>query len=303
MQMIKKNQIESSQLEAHRRQVRLGIVQFAQTMWEGQDPDPDELIDAETGEILERLPRAHLSSPDTFKVFRERFAPTHELRKYLFPAYNVVTRPSMLPYDPATGWMHDPTTALKLNDFQHLTSRWISDHAENMLRRLTQWREGTYYRKGYGGYVGNWVDAAKQYHIARLEAELDSGCTVHISHAPATHHGNDCFARIRKLRMKCGLQDEGAAHMHALPQRPHRDNLITQYSLKEYVDLDQQAVDAELVRQEGIKSFNKIVRKSCVACPDTTLLFYPMGFEGLVQHMKFGHAKLFWETDDFHVIG
>ncbi|MCJ1257558.1 hypothetical protein MMC24_005384 [Lignoscripta atroalba] len=303
VQMAMKCRVEVSNVEARRRQVRRNVVAFAQMIWEGADPDPDELIDAETGKLIGWQPRPHLCSSDTFRVFRERFAPTSELGKFLFPSYHLALHPSQVLYDAASGWMEDPTTCLRINDFRQLTRRWVSDRAEEMLYQLTQWRDNNYYRKGFGGYISNWMNAAKEYHLARLDSELKSGSTVNMAYAPAVSHGSHYFSRVRKLRAKCGLQSERCAHMPSLPERPQHEGLVTQYSLDEYIRLDQTAAKAEKDREEGIKYFNKIIRKSCVACPDTMLLFYPMGFEGLVEHMRVGHARLFWETDSFHSIG
>ena len=296
---------EISALETRRRAVRHLIVAAAEDMWNGIEPFPSPVMCAETGKILgwNRLP----DSPTTasYKVFRTRFAPTSLLKTFLFPDYALCDSPFQLPYSAATGWMDDPTLSLKkTEDFrQVVTQEWVRDKARGMLSFLTDWRHTEYYRKGRGGYVTNWMDAVKEWHILRMEAELKSGAIVRMDHVPEEMQNEKHYWRIHKLRIKLGLQDEGSKAMDPLPERPERGIVVTRAAYDEFQRLDQLADEAEQKRLEGIKHFNKIVRHACVACPDTSLLLYPMGFEGMLEHLRTWHPKLYYTRDDFHPIG
>ena len=303
-QMIEKERVGRSGLEGHRRIVRCLIVNAAELLWEGYDPSPTEIKNPETGEITDWQPREGMDSSETYKAFRDRFASTHKLKTFLFPDYLIDEFPTRLPYNPAGGWMEDPTMLLRKKEhFHNLTERWVADKAFEMLEKLTDWRHTNYYHKGYGGFVTNWTLAAKKYHVDRMEAHLETGATVHMEHVPIELRQAGGLRRFHKLRAKCGLQDERSATMRPLPQRPERGGFVAQYTFDEYVYLDQLAAAAEQERADAIKYFNKIIRHTCVGCPETALLFYPMGFEALVEHMRFAHAKRFWTKDDFHTIG
>lgn len=303
-QMLEKERVGRSRLEGKRRIVRCLIVAAAELLWDGYDPCPDEIIDPETGEVTDWQPRKGMNSSETYKAFRDRFAPTHKLKSFLFADYLLDEFPSRLAYNPAAGWLEDPTLVLrKKDDFDILTERWVADRAFEMLEDLTDWHLNNYYHKGYGGYVTNWIQAATEYHIHRMENHLESGATVNMEHVPIGLRGIPGLRRFRKLRVKCGLQDEVSAGLRPLPQRPERGGAVTQYSFDEYVHLDQLAAVAEQERAEAIKSFNRIIRHTCVGCPESALLFYPMGFQGLVEHMRLSHSRRFWTKDDFETIG
>lgn len=303
-QMLEKERVEISRLEGRRRVVRCLIVEAAELLWDGYDPSPDEIIDPETGEVTDWQPREGMNSADTYRTFRDRFAPTHKLKSFLFADSLLDEFPSRLAYSPATGWMADPTMVFrKKDDFEFISERWVADRAFEMLEKLTDWRHNAYYHKGYGGYVTNWTDAAMEHHVHRMESHLKTGATVKMEHVPIGLHGIPGLRRIRKLRVKCGLQDEISAGLRPLPQRPERGGFVTRYSFDEYVRLDQIAAAAELERADATKYFNKIIRHTCIGCPESGLLFYPMGFEGLAEHMRFAHPKRFWTKDDFETIG
>ena len=295
--------LEKSAIEANRRTVRGLLVLAAKQLWEGHDPAPYEDRRPGTGELIGWIGRPHMSSSRTFEVFRERFAPTSKLQEFLFPAFALADKPTEVPYCTASGWMEDPTMTLrKRNDFINLTQRWFSDNAFEMLLKLTCWRHEHYDRKGFGGYVSNWTDAVKQYHIARLVGELRTGATVNMEYVPASLQSMGRYHRLRKLRSKCGLHDENGK-MAPLPKRPERGGVISKISYNEYVSQDRLASAAEKKRAEGIKYFNKIMLRTCNGCPETALLFYPMGVEGLVEHMRVAHARTYWTDDDFHILG
>ena len=295
------NRVHRSVLEARRRAIRLKIIAFAKLIWEGVDPDPD-LVN-ENG-VFTLQARPHLSSSETYRGFRERFAPTFELGKFLFPEYLISEKPQDVPYNDLGGWITDPTMALsRSTTIYDVNNRWISNNAESMLSYLTAWYDPRYLHKGFGGYVVSWVTAARDFQTRRLEAELESGMTVEIGWAPASSHGLSEFSRIRKLRAKCGLQEERDVEMASLPKRLDIHDFSVPYSLEQYVRLDNRAAVAARKRQRKIQDFNKIIKHTCVACPATGGLFFPMGIRGMLDHMAIFHPMKFWFSDDFHIVG
>lgn len=304
-QEAEKDRRETSSLETRRRTVRHLIVAAAESMWNGTEPFPIPILCAETGDILgwDRFPDSPTKS--SYRAFRRRFAPTRVLKSFLFPDYALSDKPRQLPYSAAAGWMDDPTMSLKKSDdFREVvTPAWVREKAGGMLSCLTDWRHTEYYRKGRGGYVTNWMDAVKQWHITRMEAELESGAIVRMDHVPEDLHGDRHYWRIHKLRIKLGLQNDETRGMNPLPGRPERGIAVSREAYDEFQRLDQRATEAEQKQLEGIKHFNKIIRHTCVACPDTSLLLYPMGFEGMLEHLRTWHPKLYFTTDDFHPIG
>ena len=302
-QVMAKQRLQRSKLELDRRIIRRKLVYIAKMIWEGLDPNPNILM-SEDG-VVSYHASSKLVSPETYRTFRERFAPTAELEKFLFPDYLVVDNPYyQTTYNGDSGWLYDPSTIIdknkSLGDIPH---GWYCEQAARMLHQLTNSRQRNYYLKGYGGYVDAWVKAGTKYHLNRLKAEIDSGVTVSLAHTPVQFHNSDEFDRIRKLRAKCGLQTEGYGMMSPLPQRVDVNDFSSECSFEEYLELNRVAAVAEDDRRTKIKYFNKIIRHTCVGCPITGGLFYPMGLEGLLEHMRTAHPREFWETDDFHVIG
>ena len=304
-QEAEKGRRQTSTLETRRRAVRYLIVAAAEDMWNGIEPFPAPVVCADTGNVIGWNLLADSPTKSSYKVFRTRFAPTHLLKSFLFPDYALCNNPNQLPYNAASGWMDDPTMSLKRTDdfLQEVTHAWVRDKACGMLSCLTDWRHTEYYRKGRGGYVTNWMDAVKEWHIARMEAELKSGAIVRMDHVAADLQQDKHYWRIHKLRTKLGLQDEGADGMNPLPKRPERGIAVSREAYDEFQHLNQRAAEAEQKQLEGIKHFNQILRHTCVACPDTSLLMYPMGFEGMLEHLRMYHPKLYFTTDDFHPIG
>ncbi|MCJ1383452.1 hypothetical protein MMC17_006566 [Xylographa soralifera] len=298
---LEANRVQRSILEARRRVIRRKIIAFAKLMWEGIDPDPD-LVNKNG--VLTLQDRLHLSSPATYRKFRERFAPTSDLGKFLFPEYLISDHPRDVPYDDLSGWMADPTTVLSRNTtVNDVNDRWISDAAEAMLSHLTMWFDPRYISKGFGGYVVSWVNAAKDFQTRRLEAELESGLIVEIGWAPTMSRGRREFARIRKLRAKCGLQEETDIEMAGVPQRLDVHDFSVPYTLEQYFWLDNRAAVAAKKRQRKINDFNKIIKHTSVSCPATGGLFFPMGIQGMLDHMIIFHPVKFWYSDDFHIMG
>ena len=298
---LEANRVQRSIVEARRRIIRRRIIAFAKLMWEGVDPDPD-LVNKNG--VLTLQDRHDLSSPTTYRNFRERFAPTSNLERFLFPEYLISDTPQDVPYDDLSGWMADPTMALSRNTtVDDVNDRWVSDVAETMLSHLTAWFDYRYIHKGFGGYVVSWVNAAKEFHTRRLEAELESGLTVDIGWAPTITRGRREFSRIRKLRAKCGLQEERGIEMPSVPKRLDVHDFSVPYTLGQYAQLDNRAAVAANMRQRKINDFNKIIKHTCVSCPVTGGLFFPAGIQGMLDHMIIFHPMKFWYSDDFHIMG
>ncbi len=304
-QGVEKHRLQYSTVEARRRHVRRMIVFAAEQIWEGVDPCPVPVCDAETGELLEWRARSTMPTNETFRTFRTRFAPTHKLKDFLFPDYALSDTPGLLPYNSATGWLEDPTMALrKLQEFEEIvTPTWVTDNALNMLTRLAYWRHGEYYRKGRGGFVSRWMSAINNWHIARIEAELKSGAVVRLDYAEAGAYRPRHYRRIHELRIKLGMQQAGTDTMIPLPQHPERAIIVGNKASDDTYRLDILASQADQKRAEGVKHFNKIIRHACVACPVTSFLHYPIGLEGLLEHMRLYHAKSYFTSDDFHLVG
>ncbi|KAL9121796.1 MAG: hypothetical protein Q9187_001648 [Circinaria calcarea] len=303
--MMEKERVQRSALEGRRRLMRAKIVLFAQQIWEGHDPIPEKVIDEKSGEVT-LIPRPEFSSTQ-YKAFRERFAPTSKLGTFLFPEYLLVEHPVSLSeeYDAAGGWLPDPTRGTpRTATVDMITNRKICAWAEEMLRQLTSYTDLDYHQRGMGGYVDNWVNAVKQYHVSRLEAEIKSGFTVNLGHVPQHLQGQGAYTRLRDLRTKCGLQAPGAILMPLLPKRPAVGPETAHLSPTEFMRLDRIASRAEANRAEGTKFFNKILRSCCVACPlQSPMTFAKPGLEGLVEHVRYTHRHFFWRDDDFHVVG
>lgn len=298
--------LEASPLEAYRRQVRRAIVAAAQKLWEGVDPDPETVprqgvLAAEWSGSLKNL------TADTFKYYRDRWAPTSKLPEFLFAPYNIAEFPTTVPLAlSGTGYMIDPTMSIR--SISKFTSsfpsiRWIRNQALEMIHRLVIWSDPHYCQKGYGGYVSKWVDAAKDFHLARFEQDLLSEATVRMARIPVEEHDNVFYRHLRSAREKAGLQTRGGFSLLPIARRPARGAYLDQYSFEEFVNLDRRAVSEESRRVCQLKTFNKLMRNTCQCCPMSGWRYYPQGYEGLIDHMRDHHATQFWALDDWHTIG
>ena len=299
-QRAKYMRVENSILEQERFQIRLKLVRYAEMIWEGRDPCFEMAMENST-----TTPELRVNwsiTPDTFRAYRERFAPTSKIARFLFPGHLITDDPTNTPCTESGGWLRDPVRALTRGTTgDKLEGIWFADAALGMIELLVNWNVAKYNMKGKGGYVDEWVKAAKSYHIHRLEDELKKGVVVGITHAPKHEHGEEYFSRIRKLRAKCGLHQEGEIFMPKLPARIPVWN--SDYSDAEYAREDSAAAKAIAKRNEKIKYFNKIMRDTCIVCPETGLKLNQIGLEELVNHMHLCHPDRFWEKDDWHIIG
>ena len=299
--------LEASPLEAYRRKVRRAIVAAAQQIWEGVDPDPETLpprqgvLAAEWSVTLKNL------TADTFRYYRDRWAPTSKLPEFLFPPYNIAEFPTTVPLALlGTGYLMDPTMSIRSMS-KFTTSfpciRWIKNQAMNMIHRLVIWSDPQYCQKGYGGHVSKWVDAAKDFHLARFEQDLLNETTVSMARIPVEEHDNAFYRHLRLAREKAGLQKRGDFSLLPISRRPARGSYLDQYSFEEFVHLDRRAASEESKRAGQLKTFNKLMRNTCQCCPMSGWRYFPQGYQGLIDHMRDHHAMQFWALDDWHTIG
>ena len=295
--------LENSEIEKARLQIRLKLVKYAEVIWEGHNPCQETVLEHDA---TTPGPLVNWSvTPDTYRMYRERYAPTSKLAQFLFPTHLITNQPTNTPWTESGGWLKDPVRALtKGTTVDRVPDNWFVDAALAMIELLVKWNDPRYNTKGKGGYVDEWVKAAKSYHICRLEDELEKGVIVEISHVPKEEHDKEEYSRIRELRFKCGLQQEGEIFMPELPARVSTWDLsYSDAKFADFVHQDSAAAKAIAKRKEKIKYFNKIIRNVCILCPRTNLSLRTMGLEELVDHMHLGHADHFWDKDDWHITG
>ncbi|KAI9845561.1 MAG: hypothetical protein M1837_004658 [Sclerophora amabilis] len=282
----------NSKVEGRRREVRVMIVKAAEVIWEGKDPFPHVVVDENTGQTKFES-RFWMPGADRYRHFRERWAPTKVLAHFLFDPHDLAEKPSEIPHCSARGWQRDPTKKLRnKSDFDNVTDRFICRSALEMLDTLTNWRSPAYNTKGSGGYVDYWKAAVHQWHVERLEEELITGATFRMEHIRPidTRH-------IINLKVKLGIPldtDELSKTLN-----------ILETTFKDFDDFERRheatrACERNLVELNS--HFNKMIRTNCRRCPVSGMLFYPLGFGGLVAHMKSGHPEQYW-NGTFHCIG
>lgn len=293
--MTQMGRLEISRLEYFRRSARLAIVHSAQKIWEGIDPAAGE-----EQRCLMNRSRRHDCMPtaNTFRFYRERWAPTSKLAEFLFPPYSLSESPTQVPLNSDKGYMNDPTMVLrKVKDISSYGFPWVVDKALQMLEDLVVWDHPRYRSKGYGGYVSTWVEAATKYHMDRMERNLVSGATANMEYVHLENQGARQLRCLRNMREKSGLE------FTPIPVRPERGSYLNQHTFEEYVRLDREAVEMEHKRACQLATFNKLIRHTSHCCPISSWQCYPIGFEGLVDHMRLHHPTEFWSKDDWNTIG
>lgn len=298
--------LEASLLEACRREVRREIVVAAQKIWEGVDPNTETL--PREGVLAEKWSsKIKNLTADTFRYYRDRWAPTSKLPEFLFAPYDLTEFPTNVPLAlSGTGYMVDPTMNMRsVNKFIDFSPsiRWINNQAMDMVHRLVIWSDPHYCQKGYGGHVSKWVDAAKDYHLARFEQDLLNQATVRMARIPVEEHDNVFYRHLRSAREKAGLQTRGGCSLLPISRRPARGSYLDQYSFEEFVRLDRRAASEEAKRAGQLETFNKLMRNTCQCCPMSGWRYFPQGYQGLIDHMRNHHAMQFWTLDDWHSIG
>ncbi|KAI9826971.1 MAG: hypothetical protein M1819_007065 [Sarea resinae] len=237
---------EYSRIEKYRRPIRFQIIEVAMQLWEGVDPFPTIYGSVHiNGGAPMSIPRPGLPTSDTFAAFRDRFAPTASLPAFLFSLASVFEQPTQLPpmtlstvpsNTPAAIFLPDPTLALRtVRQCTAVTddSEYLTRTALAMLTALTTWSVPDYgTTPGAGGTVTSWVNAARAWHLGRLEHELVSGAVVDGLHISRAMRDARLDAPLIRLRYKLGLHsyDELApteplrlADVVVLPSTSHAD--------------------------------------------------------------------------------
>lgn len=306
-QMTLMVRLEASEEERIRRVARHKLVQYARLIWDGHDPMPNRIYCESSGILLGTESRQGMPDVNTFRAFRERFAPTNKLHEFLYPAYSLSDRPTQLPYQPGY-WLKDPALVLTQDNPTVEDVHWYVEKALEMLEALTNCDKPGYSvrRSGkpvLGGWVTTWVNAAKAYHVDRLEKELKSGATVNISHTTGAPSSSHLYRRIRKLRYRSGLQEQGETRMR--PLSPHLD--IAECMARSSIDmwLAREHIISRLEREQAqcIKWFNKVVRRTSFRCPVCGDNHVYIGVEDPVDHVRIHHRARFWKSDDWHTAG
>lgn len=290
--------LQHSTAEGRRRRVRWQLIFAAQQLWEGEDPYPIVHLEPITNIITtERHPG--LPDADTYRVYRETFAPTNELVQFLFAPAAMSEQPSEVPYHPASGWLADPTKALKtqVQIDTTVTSDWLRVAALAMLDKLTDWdpdpeKYDKYFAKGRGGYVDMWREMAIDWHLQRLEKEVSSGECVRMVHVePAWQY------KIQFYRNALDIRPD-----HMMPVRPVHGLNMTDEEWHQFMQRDQAVTQAEREREDRIKTFNRLIRHCSFRCPVDLARTQPRGLVGFVKHMFHFHPELFW-SGQFHCGG
>ena len=318
-QMRRRLRLERSEDEHVRRTARRKIVEYARLIWEGEDPVPNKIYSSSSGDVFETVPRLGMPGANTFRWFRDRFAPTVKLHEFLFPDDTLNDNPTQLPYDPYDPqrykrWLKDPTTILTRDSSTVEDDQWYAEQALEMLKHLSSWNTPDYYASGsgkptLGGSVATWVNAAKDYHVQRLEKELETGVTATLSHTPVELHRTRLFHRIRELRYQCGLQARSARRMTRLPKSLKLEACMAKGSIARFFSRQQKIEEAERARSQRVKIFNKIVRVASKRCPVCTEIHQSVrsyrhaGLEWIVDLVRKRHPNSFWTLDDWHTVG
>jgi hypothetical protein len=300
--------VENSALEKTRRLVRLRIIRYAQILWEGDDPNPEIHHSCGPDGVLheKKIPNPRLQNRRLYQPYREAWAPTAKLGQFLFPEYLISHKPTQTAPSDDGGWLKDPTKYFRrCTAPESIPNAWVSEKAQAMIDQLVpRLNDPTYYRVGSGGAVDAWINAARHWHIKRLEKEIQSRNTVNMAYIREKDRSNVMYFRLLNLRFQLGLQEKATDTRMSKP--PRRYGLLdAQYfeSFEDYRSFELHAARVQASQEVRIKHFNKIIRECCATCPNSGGLFFPMGLEGLVRHMEFSHPAEFWIIKKFHVIG
>ena len=259
-----------------------------------------------------------LTDNQFYKYCNRRWAPAKLLRGFLFPEFKLSENPSAEAYAPIENvYLHDPAMDYSLaSQMKDMDEAQVVQIADKMLQQLADWRpkpDGEEHLKYYsspgrGGSVTTWIKAAENYHHARLEHYLNKGTIVSMltSDEDLAQHGLPFYRRLNQVRSLLDIQNEASSIKCLSHPRPHPDVHTYGYTSDDQL---QYAADVNSVasynneRSVRIKIFNKIMRESCMGCPLSSMLFYPIGIEGLVKHMRNDHPSRFWGSDSWSIVG
>lgn len=290
--------LAATKVEAQRRIVREAITKAAEQIWDGFDPYPAKIRNVR-GEVVTSQTNPALPTVDQWKSFRDRFCPTSKLKEMLFPSAKVIDPPTSASVQKDHQWLYDSTMELKTQtDFNRLTPQWITATALDMLYQLVDYTDAHYAEDGHGGSITTWVEAAKDWHIERLDTELASGSVMAMQHiTPAMRVHNDGMHRgIANLRERLGIT-RNPQHLQHVPEADKA--LIRSLFEKENRGSPTYRHNPTATEATVNKYFHRIIREACSRCPVSSFLFSPIGYEGLLEHMRSHHPDIFW-VGNFH---
>lgn len=278
--------------EAACRQVRLQIVEAAESLWNGIDPYPTEIKNV-FGEIISLETNPTLPPASHWSVFRDRFCPTSALKLVLFPTALLIDKPTLASAQEAPVFLHDPTSNLEEGDSKRLSGQWITSTALGMLYALTDFNAPGYGDVGMGRNCTVWSELAVDWHTKQLDADLASQAIIKMQKiTPNMRIANDGMHRgIANLRERLGIRRIPKEQQHF-----NENNAAVRRSVfaKQdwYIPDFQYKLDA--TEDSVNKYFHRIARNACARCPISSFLFYPVGLAGLLEHMRSHHPHDFW---------
>lgn len=293
--------IYSYNIEASRRQVRNRIVAAAEQLWEGKDPHPHRVVNIH-GIVVAHDVNGTLPGAGQWAIFQDRFCPTARLKEMLFDVNYLTLSTEFAAVRRNVHFLPDPTLALRSRtDFDRVNGQWLTATALGMLFDLVDFTSRDYCEPNHGGSVTAWIDAAKQWHLERLDAELASGSTISMQHIDKDMRlKNDGMHRgIANLRERLGLT-RNPLHAQHLPEAPGATLRSLFVGDPKYSSDYQQNPAASEASVN--KHFHHIAKHACNRCPVTSYLFQPIGLDGLLEHMRTHHGPQFW-AGTFHMLG
>jgi hypothetical protein len=243
--------------ETNRTQLRYEIVLIAKRIW-----------DFGTRNV-------HINKAISFA--RSTFAPTEILQRFLFPARSLDGSLLTIPFDDNERWLEDPTRLLNSREIFNRTIAWKRQAATDMVIKLCDWSSANYYQAGYGGAVSAWIKAADEYHIQRMEQTISADFAIQkLKDVNAASYGQStAFTNQGQIYRKViRFERLGVilAKLKVPPMSPVRNEVFDE-GVK---------VAAEVLEERELKMakeiyFKRLVRASCVGCPQTGLLAFPPG--------------------------
>ena len=259
----------STSLERARRGIRQKIVLAAQEIW-----SKTYLTQEEKSAFATTNPagKKRLAKMIIIQA-RDRWAPTSELGKFLFPS-RLLHDTALCVADPQEAeWLPDPTQNIKSSrQVVQINDRWIEDTAHSMINNLVACHRDAI-------HVSTWVKAATDWHVCRLLRDIWSGKYLNLS------HGGDHFAQLQQnLALNKNRLEIIARKLRIDPSLP--TGTLTRYE-----------------RKQATACFNKILIARCVACPKHNLLILASGLEGVVSHHRHHHPLNFYLSDKWIIRG
>ena len=249
-------------LEQIRRQVRWRVIHEAERLWESDYA------------ILQYRKQ-------TWPMPRSEAAPVVRIRDHLFAPEALYDDPTELKMEPRHGskWLTDPVNG-KLSRRQRARSdvsdEWVTSTALNMLSQLHSWYDINlgYSRRCQQGVllpsVTTFIEARKQWHLARMKFWLDSGAIANMDTG-----ANLNWNLVKGVREGLGLPRECRGD----------DGRVGQ-------------------KDKGLlEAFNKIITSVCTYSlhgPELCWNRKPFergGYEGLIDHFAKRHSFSFWTEE------